>query len=66
MQLGEGANIPTGTFVFDFTDQGFMNYGGSRDYINTNGLNEFWIKCQMGATGTVRAIYETMTKLKSV
>lgn len=65
MQFGETANVPAGAFVFDFSDQGFMNYGGSRDYINTNGLNEFWIKAQMAATGTVTAIYETLTKLKS-
>jgi hypothetical protein len=64
-QIGETAEFPEGSYLFDFTDQGFLNYGGSRDYINTNGLNEFWIKCQLGTTGTVRAYYETLTKLPS-
>ncbi len=66
MQIGESANIPAGAFILDFTDQGFLNYGGSRDYINSAGLNELWIKAQMGTTGTVRAIYETLTKINKV
>jgi hypothetical protein len=54
-----------GVFNIDLTNQGFINYGGSRDYIETYGLNEFWLKCQIasGVTGSVRATYETLQKL---
>lgn len=58
-----GYTLPAGVFLFDFSYLGFVNYGGSRDYIDTQNLNEFWIKAQTSATGTVRTVYESLVRL---
>jgi len=66
-QCGHTTGLPAGYFVIDFTDQGFINYGSSRDYIETYGLNEFWVRAQIasGVTGTVKVITETLQNLKT-
>jgi hypothetical protein len=67
MQLGGSNGLPAGFFLFDFTEQGFINYGGPRDYINTFGLNEFWLRAEIasGVTGYADFYIETLKKVKS-
>lgn len=66
LQLGGDNAMDAGYFLFDFTEQGQINYGGSRDYVKTFGLNEFWIRAEVasGVTGSCKIIYETLQKLK--
>jgi hypothetical protein len=40
--------VPQGCYVFDFSSQGIANLGGARDYIDTERLNEFWLKIKFG------------------
>jgi hypothetical protein len=63
-QSAYGNVLPTGLWVFDFSDQGLPNYGGARDYIDTEDLTEFWFKFNATKTGKVVAIYETLAKLQ--
>jgi hypothetical protein len=67
MQRGGANAMGAGFFMIDFTEQGFINYGGPRDYINTFGLNEFWMRAQVasGVTGSCRIIYETLKKIRA-
>lgn len=58
-----GEELPTGMYIFDFSDQGMPNYGGARDYIDTERVTEFWIKFTSGA-GTCKVIYETLSRLR--
>lgn len=62
-QNNYGWVLPDGIWVFDFTYQGSPNYGGSRDYIDTQNLNEFWAMIQMGTTGTINYHYESLVRL---
>ena len=55
---------PVGLYVFDFSDQGLTNYGGARDYIDTERLTEFWVQLPMPAPGRIRAVYETLSRLR--
>ncbi len=58
-----GLALPQGLWVFDFSYQGLANYGGSRDYIDTERLTEFWFRFQAAAAGNVTCIYEQLAKL---
>jgi hypothetical protein len=59
-----GRTLPTGMFVFDFSTQGMTNYGGNRDYIDTERLTEFWVRLQATNPGRIEAVYETLTILR--
>lgn len=56
--------LPQGLYVFDFTYQGLTNYGGARDYIDTERLTEFWFKFPATAAGNVTAVYELLSRLR--
>lgn len=56
--------LPNGLWVFDFTYQGLANYGGARDYIDTERLTEFWFKFNAPAAGNVTAVYELLSRLR--
>ena len=58
-----GKVLPVGTYVFDFSDQGLTNYGGSRDYIDTERLTEFWVQFGTDTAGRVKVIYEVLSRL---
>lgn len=58
-----GEELPTGMYIFDFSDQGIPNLGGARDYIDTERVTEFWLKFTSGA-GTAKVIYETLSRLR--
>lgn len=56
--------LPKGMYVFEFTDQGIVNYGGGRDYIDTERLTEFWLRFKVSGACTVRCVYETLSRLR--
>lgn len=59
-----GQPMPNGLWGFDFTYQGFANYGGSRDYVDTSRLTEFWIKFNSPGAGSVTVVTETLSQLQ--
>jgi len=62
-----GSALPANVFAFDFSYQGIANFGGLRDYIDTERLTEFWIRFNVpaGATGRqVAVIFETLSRLR--
>lgn len=59
-----GYALPTGMYVFDFTNQGIPNLGGSRDLVDTEKLTEFWLKFSTANGGKVTVISETLTRMK--
>lgn len=59
-----GGFTPHGEFCFDWSYQGLTNIGGSRDYIDTNELTEFWLRFTAAAPGTCRVWSETLSQLK--
>lgn len=63
-QVAYGAALPKGVWAFDFATQGLPNYGGSRDYIDTERLTEFWLKLYYGAAGKAKVVYETLSRLR--
>ena len=58
-----GKVLPVGTYIFDWSDQGLTNYGGSRDYIDTERLTEFWVSFGTDRAGRITAVYEVLSRL---
>jgi hypothetical protein len=56
--------LPQGLYAFDFSYQGLSGYGGSRDFVDTERLTEFWFRFTAPAAGTVTAVYETLSRLR--
>lgn len=57
-------SLPLGCYVFDFTDSGFVNYAGSRDYVDTENLTQLDLVITFaGLTGTDNRIYIVPEKL---
>lgn len=62
--MAYGGNLPKGCFVFDFASQGLSNLGGSRDFIDTERLQEFWLKINFkNLTGNSNYVYVISEKL---
>ncbi|MBT2718072.1 cytoplasmic protein [Bacillus sp. ISL-57] len=59
-----GYALPDGVFIFDFSNQGLPNMGGSRDYVDTERLTEFWLRFSTNKSGKVTAISETLSRLR--
>lgn len=60
-----GMTMPKGVYMFDFSTQGQMaNVGGSRDLVDTERLQEFWVKFASTKAGKITVISETLTRLK--
>lgn len=59
-----GHPLPKGTYVFDFSYQGIPNLGGTRDYIDTEQLTEFWLRFNSTKRGHVRTISECLARLQ--
>lgn len=55
--------LPAGVFVFDFTGQSQPNYGGRRDYVDTEQLTEFWLRTNAAIAGRVTVITQTVARL---
>lgn len=58
-----GYTLPKGVFVFDFSYQGIPNLGGTRDYIDTEKLTEFWLRFNSTKGGHVKVISECLARL---
>ena len=61
--IAYGGALPSGIFWLDFADQGLVNLGGSRDYIDTQKLTEFWLRFTSSAAGSLKVITETVSRL---
>ncbi|PED82315.1 cytoplasmic protein [Bacillus pseudomycoides] len=59
-----GYTLPKGVYAFDLTNQGIPNLGGSRDFIDTENLNEFWIRFSTQKGGKVTIISENLSRLR--
>lgn len=53
-----------GLYAMDFSFQGLANYGGSRDYIDTESLTEFWLRFTNNTGGFVTTVAETLARLR--
>jgi len=58
-----GGALPQGLYVFDFSDQGQPNYGGSRDYIDTEKLTAFDLRFTAAGAGKVTIVGEQLARL---
>lgn len=58
-----GYPLPDGWFVLDFTFQGLPGYGGSRDYIDTERLTEFWLRVNTSKAGKITVVSENLSRL---
>lgn len=59
-----GFTLPKGMFVLDFSYQGTVNLGGSRDYIDTERLTEMWLRFTTTGSGTINLVNETLSRLQ--
>ena len=59
-----GFPLPQGVYAFDFSYQGIANLGGTRDYLDTERLTEFWLRFNAPGAGNVSAVYEQLTVLR--
>lgn len=58
-----GFELPKGVFVFDFSNNGIVNYGGSRDLIDSGNLSELWVRFTTVNGGKVHVLNETISRL---
>lgn len=59
-----GYQLPDGMFVFDFSNNGTgANMSGTRDYIDTANLTEFWLRFHTSKKGKVELVTECLTRL---
>lgn len=60
-----GFELPEGMYVLDFSAGGnITNYGGTRDYIDTEKLTEFWLRFNTGKRGKVKIVSECLARLQ--
>lgn len=60
-----GFDLPEGVFVFDFSAGGnITNYGGTRDFIDTENLSEFWLRFNTNKKGKVNIVTECLARLQ--
>lgn len=62
-ELAYGERMPKGVYIFDFSDNGVPNYGGTRDYIDTTKLTMFQLRFNSNKAGRVRIISENLARL---
>ena len=61
MQFGE--EQPDGVYIFDFSDNGIPNYGGTRDYIDSTKLTMFQVRFNSNKAGRIRIVSENLARL---
>lgn len=59
-----GASRGPGVYVFDFSDNGIPNFGGTRDLIDSSNLTEFWLRFNTEKAGKITIISENISRLK--
>lgn len=61
-QLGQA--LPEGVYAFDFSNSGGLpNLGGTRDFIDSANLTEFWLRFTTKEAGKVEVVTETLARL---
>ena len=59
-----GCYLPDGLYVFDFSAGGsFSNMGGTRDFIDSANLTEFWLRFNTTKKGKCEIVTETLARL---
>ena len=58
-----GQQLPKGVYILDFSNQGFPNFGGTRDYVDSERLNELWLRFNTSGKGKVKVISECIARL---
>lgn len=59
-----GVNLGKGVYVFDFSNSGGLpNLGGTRDFIDSANLTEFWVRFTTGKVGKATIVTETLARL---
>lgn len=58
-----GFTLPKGMYVFDFAYQGIVGLSGTRDYIDTERLTEFWLRFNTSKSVKVNIIRECLGRL---
>lgn len=59
-----GVKLPDGVFVFDFSNSGGLpNLGGTRDFIDSANLTEFWLRFTTSKAGKCEIVTETLARL---
>lgn len=59
-----GYALPTGVFLFDFSATGgIVDMGGTRDYIDTEKLSEFWLRFSTAEKGKCMVVSECLARL---
>lgn len=59
-----GFELPTGVYAFDLTYQGVPNYGGTRDYIDSERLTSFSMRFNTTKSGRAELVTETLARLQ--
>ena len=60
-----GFEFPKGMYVFDMSGYaGFSGYGGSRDFIDTERLSEFWVRFTTSEGCKITTIQENLSRLR--
>lgn len=62
-ELAFGHRMPKGVYIFDFSDNGVPNYGGTRDYIDTTKLTMLQLRFNSNKAGRIRVISECLARL---
>lgn len=63
-ELQLGYALPQGCYVFDFSNNGFPNYGGTRDLVDTEALTEMWLRFNSSKSGKVHVVLEQLSQLR--
>lgn len=59
-----GTSLPPGVFLFDFSNSGGLpNLGGTRDFIDSANLTEFWLRFTTSKSGKCEIVTETLARL---
>ena len=59
-----GFTLPKGMYVFDFAYQGIVGLSGTRDYIDTERLTEFWLRYNTNDSGRIEIVTECIARLQ--
>lgn len=62
-EVAYGERMPRGVYIFDFSDNGIPNYGGTRDYIDTTKLTMFQLRFNSDKAGRCRIVSENLARL---
>lgn len=62
-EVAYGERMPKGVYIFDFSDNGIPNYGGTRDYIDTTKLTMFQLRFNSNKAGRCRIVSENLARL---